>query len=266
MKSKFVKLSSWLPQIVAGLLVLLILGVTGNQMVQANSATTGEVSWPVYANSENPGVLPSNSKAFGKSYGEWSAQWWKWLFSMPVDKHPLFDTADCSQNQEGKVWFLGGTFITDETSPGVVVGKADRDCTVPTGKALFFPIMNAECSEAEGDGDTEENLRTCAKGLIDHVILEDLSATIDGVEINNLQAYQADSPLFNWGPLPKDNVIGTLPEGTKSKSVADGYYLLLAPLSAGDHTIDFAGRAVFPGGIDFSLDIHYDLTVRGQQE
>src|SRR5438876_1613577 len=30
---------------------------------------------------KNPRVLPPGSSSFGKSYGEWSAQWWQWAFS-----------------------------------------------------------------------------------------------------------------------------------------------------------------------------------------
>ena len=28
--------------------------------------------------SNNPGILPPNSHAFGASYSEWSARWWQW--------------------------------------------------------------------------------------------------------------------------------------------------------------------------------------------
>lgn len=228
MKSKLLRLNNWLPEIVAGVVALLALGVTGYQGTQADLPPSEAASWQIEANTGNPGVLPLETKVFGKSYGEWSAGWWKWLVSMPVDKHPLFETADCDRNQEGKVWFLGGTFTSVSPSPGVVAGKTDRRCTVLVGKALFFPLINTECSEAEGHGTTEVELRACARGFINHVILEDLSARIDGVEINNLPAYRAASPLFEWGSLPANNVTGRLPAGTKSKAVADGYYLLLA--------------------------------------
>ena len=264
MKSKLKKQSSWLLAVViiAGLLALLGPSVIGDQVAQANSSTTDAASLSINAKNENPGVLPPNSKAFGKSYGEWSAEFWKWLFSMPVDQHPLFETADCSQNQAGKVWFLGGTFTTTDPSPGVVVGKAARKCTVPTGKAFFFPIINLVCSEIEGDGTTEEELREeCANFLVDTFVNpDDLSAKIDGVEIDNLQVYRADSPLFTFGPLPDPNLPEEAP-GSTSIAVADGYYLLLAPLSKGEHTIDFAGRVVVPDVVDFSLDISYELTV-----
>ncbi len=65
---------------------------------------------PTFAKNDNPQVLPPNSHAFGKTYGEWSAAWWQWLYSMPTNQHPLYDTAECSEGQSGKVWFLGGTY------------------------------------------------------------------------------------------------------------------------------------------------------------
>src|SRR5438132_1286978 len=77
-----------------------------------------------------PGVLPPNSAPYGKSYGQWSEAFFQWAFSLPVTAHPLFDTADCSAGQSGNVWFIAGNF----TGTPVV-----RNCTIPVGKALFFP-------------------------------------------------------------------------------------------------------------------------------
>src|SRR5215831_19135202 len=79
------------------------------------------------ASNPNPGVLPVQSRPYGFTYGEWSARWWQWLFLLPLDNSPLFGTADCSVGQSGPVWFLGGS---PSPRPG---------CTVPAGKALFFP-------------------------------------------------------------------------------------------------------------------------------
>jgi hypothetical protein len=214
----------------------------------------------------NPGILPPTSRPYGNSYGEWSARHWQWDYSLPVDHHPLFDTADCSTGQSGPVWFLGGTFIVTPTSTGGVIGTATRDCTVPAGKALFFPIIDAECATAEGDGTTEQQLRDCAVGLVDHAV--NLSAEVDGVAVQNLAAFRVQSPLFTWGPLPENNVFQdpNLPAGRTSPSVSDGYFLMLAPLSVGTHTIHFKGSAVFTQAQDgfdftFSLDITYHLTV-----
>ncbi len=221
----------------------------------------------VFAQNLNPGILPPGSSPYGKTYGEWSAEHWKWLYSLPADHHPLFDTADCSTGQSGQVWFLGGTFTTVSPSPGVVVGNATRNCTVPAGKALFFPLIDAECATAEGNGTTDAELRACAKSIIDHAA--NLSCVIDGQALQGLASYRAQSPLFTWGPLPANNVFQdpvNFPAGTTSPSVSDGYFVMVAPLSAGSHTIHFKGSVVFTQAQDgfnftFSLDITYHLSV-----
>jgi hypothetical protein len=39
----------------------------------------------------NPGIIPPGSTYRGQSYGEWGAQWWKTIFSIPVvnGDHPV---------------------------------------------------------------------------------------------------------------------------------------------------------------------------------
>ena len=96
---------------------------------------------------KNPRVVPPGSTAYGQTYAEWSEAWFQWSFSLPVTAHPLFGTADCSAGQSGNVWFLGGTF--GASGIGVV-----RNCTIPAGKALFFPIINnwadnTDCSSGQ---------------------------------------------------------------------------------------------------------------------
>ena len=212
----------------------------------------------------NPGVLPPQSHPYGKTYGEWSAEHWKWTYSLPADHHPLTDTADVSAGQSGPVWFLGGTFAPTTDLDGNLIGIADRHVTIPAGKALFFPIIDAEASLAEGNGTTETDFREFANFFVDHAV--NLSCTIDGQPLANLPAYRVESPLFTFGPLPGNNLLG-LPTGTTSPAVSDGYFVMLAPLSSGQHTIHIAGAFVFTeeaDGFDFSftLDITYHVTVR----
>jgi hypothetical protein len=198
----------------------------------------------------NPGVLPSNSSAYGMTYGEWSARWWQWALSLPVDQNPFFDENGCANGangQLGPVWLLTGVIN--------VSGKAVRDCMVPVGKALFFPIINAECSTLEVPpyhGDNEAELRECAGSFE----IGDMFAEIDGVSVQNLDRYLTESPLFTF-TVPPGNVLGVAP-GT-GDSVSNGYYLMLPPLSVGEHTIRFGGTYKDYG---FSLDITYNITVR----
>src|SRR5207245_11701657 len=173
----------------------------------------------IIADDINPGVLPPESPQFGKTYGQWAAARWHWAFALPATEHPLFDTADCSTGQTGKVWLLGGQFC--RTGDTTCNGTAVRTCTVPREKALFFPIVNTECSTAEGNGSTEQQLRDCANMIIDGA--RKISAELDGESLKQLsvnQRYRSDSPLFIWTLASHDNVLAAggaqIADGTSS--------------------------------------------------
>jgi hypothetical protein len=215
----------------------------------------------------NPGVLSPEATHYGKTYGEWSASFWQYLYSIPSSLNPALDPtgAQCGVDQSGPVFFLVGTFTTTTPVPGGdVFGTANRgSCTAPAGAALFFPILNAECSTAEGNGTTDAELRACAVGFIDSAT--NLAAEVDGVSIQGLHntkttIYRAQSPLFTFD-LPAHNILGLRPQS--SPSVSDGVYLMLAPLTPGQHRIHFHGQAPLSPTANFVLDVTYDkLTVR----
>lgn len=198
-------------------------------------------------------VFPIDSKPYNKTYGQWSSNWWKWAVSIPTDRNPLKDTTGqyCDEAQSGPIWFLAGTFG----------GAVERTCEIPAGKAIMFPIYNAECSTVEyPELKTESELRNCAKTQLDKTT--SLEATIDGVKIPALEKYRAVSPMFNL-ILPEDNVFGLQPGTTPS--VADGTWVILKPLSLGKHEIHFSGSSVdfTPSGlINFATEANYDLNVR----
>jgi hypothetical protein len=204
---------------------------------------------------------------------------------------PLYDTANCSAGQLGTVWFLGGTF-TATSFPGGSTGNVDRKCTVPTGTYLFFPIINSEAATLENDlidlklygcknspSAPFKGLSCKARYYQNHAT--GLYATIDGVDVENLQSYRVQSPLFQYGPLPLNNVpcnIGFGSDctdldpaksliGKTSDFVGDGVYLLLPPLPAGKHEIKFGGQAIYAISngdafdFTFTLDGVYHITV-----
>jgi len=210
----------------------------------------------------NPGVLSSGSHPYGKTYGEWGAEWWKWALAIPTPSNPMNDQtgANAGVDQSGPVYFLAGTFCVD-LNAGCSFATATRSVTVPAGKGLFFPILNAECSTFEGNGTTEAELRACVQSSVD--LATGVEADVDGVPIDNPTQYRGTSGLFTWGPLPADNMLEVFginaPAGTTSPAVQDGIYLMLAPLPAGPHTIHFTGSF----GSFFGLDVTYHLTVSG---
>jgi hypothetical protein len=236
---------------VSGVFLLVVLSLVFFTTITTIGPTTLAVA---QANGTDVNSLyPIESKPFGKSYGEWSAKWWQWAVSVPTNKNPLKDSTgvNCAQGQEGPVWFLAGTFG----------GVAERTCTIPSGKAIMFPVFNAECSYVEyPQYRTESDLRNCAKDQLDKST--NLDASVDGVKIENLKQYRAVSPQFDL-ILPNSNVFG-LTSGT-TQSVADGFWIILQPLPAGKHEVRFSGSSVdftSSGVMNFATEAKYQLNVQ----
>jgi hypothetical protein len=201
----------------------------------------------------NPGVIPPQARYRGLSYSDLEARFWQAAYSIPVvdGDHPFIS---------------GGAFGGDDGVvflSAVVGAPATVEVTVPAGTALFLPVVNAECSVIEPDpfhGDNEDELRACANEHIDNT--SGRSAEIDGKAVKNLDAYRVESPLYEFGPLPEDNLLAFLgvdaPAGSTSPSVDAGYYLLLAPLSVGEHVVR-VGANLDEFGV--SIDTTFRITV-----
>jgi len=225
---------------------------------------------PALADSNpNPGVLPPQSHPHGRTYGEWNASWWQWLFSVPASENPVLATngaVDCTVGQSGNVWFLAGYLV--KAGDGIGPFTFTRSCTIPAGKALFIPILNAwEDNVCNSPPVTLDQLRAFAAGMVTPPT--NLHASIDGHSLTSLESYRAISPVFSYTlPPPTDNVIfqlfGTRIPGdcgttssTVQGAVADGFYIMLTPLTPGSHRIEFGST----GPTGFTLDVTYNLTV-----
>jgi len=208
-------------------------------------------------NGGNSGVLPPHAHPYGKSYGEWSASWWQWFMEHPVAGHPGVDSLDfdVSSGQDGNVWFLGSPF-----------GTVEREVTIPAGKALFIGLLNAEASDTEYGTLTEEDQRALAEWLVDHVA--SVSCSVDGKPVQNIERHRLQSPQFSF-TAPDPWIFSPAPSGPGT-AVSDGYFVMLAPLSAGEHTIQIAGSFYFAAGelgpdpVEFGLDVTYRVTVSPQ--
>jgi hypothetical protein len=208
----------------------------------------------------NPGVIPPHARAHGLSYGEWGAQWWRWAYSFPAAQFPPSQSGegDCSLGQSGSVWFLAGT-----TGQGPVT----RSCTIPTGKALFFPIItylnDYPCPDPNFQlppGQTlEEFLTEGAAAIID--LVTELEVVVDGQPLNELFSYRATSRLFTFTADPSLVAFDPCVTGTPQFGVTDGYWILMNPLPPGPHTIFFRGKIDFGGGSTFESQVTYNLTV-----
>jgi hypothetical protein len=189
-----------------------------------------------------------------------SAEWWQWALSIPTSVNPQLETDDtqadtCMIGQRGPVWFLTGFF------GGV---RATRTCSVPEGKALFFPVINTVGINVPGvcgqTGNlTVSELRASAAEFINGAA--NLLVEVDHKAITNLRRVQ--SPVFAV-TLPEENVFdapcpSNVPAGVFSPAVADGYYVLLSPLPVGRHTLHF--QADNPAGTP-NQDVTYIVNVK----
>jgi hypothetical protein len=202
-------------------------------------------------------VIPRDANTYGNSSGEWSARWWQWALSIPAATNPVLDEtgAHCAEGQSGPVWFLAGSFFG---------GTFERACTVPPGTALFWPIVNAAFGAAVFDCEPTQPgvpcnitvLRAAAAASMDPVTLD---ASIDGVPVRHVRDYRVQSPVFSV-TLPEGNVVD-VPSGTYAPLVSDGYWLMLAPLAAGAHTIHFKNSITGGPFAGNATEVTYHLTI-----
>ena len=211
----------------------------------------------------NPSIAPPQSHFRGLTYSEWSAGWFQWAYSLPVTHHPLFDTADCSAGQTGNVWFIDGTHGTPFPQNG-------RECTVPPGTALFLSLAGSYADNEGCDGENiartnnpEAVLRLQVHNNINN-FLGSRRIVIDGVDVNGLpecdssdpttcdSPYRVQSPVYDYTVPAMDNILALYDDGpcyaspprpdtpyTAHGAVADGVFVMIKPLSAGEHTIQF---------------------------
>ncbi len=204
-------------------------------------------------------IIDRDSVYYGKTYAEWIVAWNQWSIGMPVSQHPLFDVVDCSSGQTGPVWFLGGKYCALNSSNCGVTGVT-RSCTVPKGKSLFLSILDTEVSTLETGIASIVDLKKAAQDYVDPT---EATLFIDGVEVPNVKdRFRVQTDPFSF-TIPKDNQFTAVGEGHFNKGtyfpgVDDGVYVMIAPLSIGQHTIAFTGR--FPQW-DFGFDVTYTITV-----
>lgn len=241
--------------LVAGLLALVGPGVAGDQVAQADSNDIKTLPVP-----------PA-----------WTAKWWQWAYGISPPENPLLDETGqfCAKDQKGKRWFLAG--VLNES------GTATRECTIPYGKQLLFPILNVEQSAievrngsaflCEDLGESKADLRECANRIADLVAPDSLKLTVKNLETGNVvdlsdKISRVESPPFKIN-LPEPNLLGyTEADGTldpnPSDAVSDGYWVVLKPLPPGEYELAFSGSFEVDGETVFTLSITYLLTIEGK--
>ena len=203
----------------------------------------------------NPGVIPPQAQPHGKSYAEWGIVWMQWFWSAPFEFCPAFDETGefVSYGQSGPVWFLSPSFFEG----------TERYATIPVGKMLFIDIAADIEGAWLGTGETEEELRAVAAYAVDN--LQSVTLTVDGRVLQNIERYRVQPAEPFSITIPDNNVFQAfgfdMPAGTYDGAVYDGYFAMLPPLSAGQHTIVVSSEWGDPA--PYSNDVTFYLTVQG---
>jgi uncharacterized protein YecT (DUF1311 family) len=183
-------------------------------------------------------VVPPTDAVDGRSQAEWSQAYWHWVRSFGPGRDPAEDAvgARCAERQQGPVWFLpGGT-----TSAPLV-----RQCRVPRDRHLFFPVLVTLAEAKDGNPARCPALRQALDQLTRSAT--DLRAEVDYHPV----------PQFALWRQATDCFVVRSDQGERP-AMSDGYWLMLHPLSLGDHVIEFGGRYKADG---FSKEVRYLLRV-----
>lgn len=196
-------------------------------------------------------VLMPDSEYEGKSYGEWSAEWWKWVLSMPKDSHPLFDNAPAGKNQPDNLWFLGGTvnFLEDELDETI-----ERTVSIPYGKAIFIPVTTVMMAKSLGD--SADSLDILSREWLRD--FDDLYCEINGRKINNIESYRFETESNFSYTLPENNIFNLDAGDYEQDAYAVGYYIILTDTEKGNYTVRFYTKQDWA---DYLQDVIYYITV-----
>jgi hypothetical protein len=212
----------------------------------------------IFVEASELSVFLPDEEPFGLTYGQWSAEWWKWLLSSPIDSNPSTDRTGqyCDMNQNNQnVWFLAGTSG----------GYEERKCSILEGMAILVSPIEVVCTFAEyPELKNEEDLRNCAKA--DQDAVKDVKLIVDSTPIMDLQKYRVQSPLFNI-TLPENNIFGVPAQTTKA--ISDGTFVMLKELPVGQHTIyasGFLADFTTSGTLNFVSEVRYDINIIPQKQ
>ena len=188
------------------------------------------------------GFLPPQARPHGYTLVDIATAFNQWSYRT-ADDNPLLAVRCEPSPLDPRIWFL----------PVSLGGEWEATCDVPAGTFLVLTPGGWECSEAEDEpfhGENEAELRACVEAGFE--LLSYVEVTFNGETATDLDGYAVTSRLDT---LPAGNLISPDPTITMVK----GYFMVLAPLSPGTHTLrayDEFGVFDFQAGITYPINVH----------
>lgn len=168
-------------------------------------------------------VVPPGELVVGQTQLALAEQWTQWALGIPAATNPIadLDGGFAQINNNGNVFFLAGNF----GGPGF----PPRTISVPFGKPLFFPVLNAFDVEwpsgthttaafptcFDPPGTSESDALVCAKNALAPYQIgsaTDLYAKLDGVTlVTNVPSFRQTSSAFF---VPSQKVVELICSGS----------------------------------------------------
>jgi len=197
--------------------------------------------------------LDADTPVSGISQNTYVNMWWQWAVSMPRKDSPVSDRigTKCAVNQAGPVWFLAG---------GYGSSLIQRKCTIPSGKYIFFPIINMVYYPASPrDKPSCSSVKKGAAMNNNHLI--SFKVIIDKHKYVNPAFFRhASEKCFDL----YSRVPGAQKYPPVYPSATDGYWVMVKPLSKGKHEISFRAEYNSESSSDGHMvqDISYSLNIK----
>jgi hypothetical protein len=196
-------------------------------------------------------VLLPSSLPYGYSYEEWSAKYWQWTLGQSANNYQKVGNPEICSGPASRVRFPGPSKIG-----GDAIHFETNHITIPAGTPLFFSVLslwqdNGNCPLTAFGTNTPVELAAIDEQTWSATT--ETSCTIDGVAVDGMEdpinsVFHVVSPPFSYTTAEKDNVLiaafgATCIPGdyTIYPAVADGVYVMIAPLKPGKHTIHTVG-------------------------
>jgi hypothetical protein len=208
--------------------------------------------------------LPPHARVLGRTLQQWIVRRWQKMGAIPARINPLLrtDSTYTAAGDDGSVFYPVNKF-SNYSRPAVPVTRRQ---SVRDNQYIFLSLMSniyVEPKVPRPPGyDHAKEVREYRAVLANAASkIDELHLTIDGVEVPSSELFRHHeiSPEFDI-ILPSGNMFHTK-SGKTEFVVTDGYWLMLKPLSAGQHTIHFHGA--FHGIYnDYAPDVTYRFTSR----
>ncbi|MCC6817248.1 MAG: hypothetical protein IT267_12605 [Saprospiraceae bacterium] len=199
-----------------------------------------ETEDPIVPKNADQYVSAPTDKPFGKTYVEWTVEWWKKFMTQSCDQIEQVHTSDKSLfHTTGPVWFLAGINTLNATI----------NLSVPSGKSLLLPLINYindyPCPDTSYKPRKDQSLSDfLIQGVnlfVDSMVsVTSLEVSIDGLSVSKIPTYRFVSDLFYFqGNKDLANCIDPCITGDEQAAAAGGYFVIIKDLPVGDHLIKY---------------------------